>query len=165
MSENETEQPAEGAEGAEGGEAPTPVEETGEAKRLVRPTMLPVEGVVYCLDHTEVHDDTTDPYRMGYAECAVDEHRDGVLPGPQGRHRRAGGRRAPPRRVISLGPHEGLNSEERDLVLRQVSHLQDSARDAVETVRRVLGEDSLALAELQSRLDLADSVVAKLQGE
>ena len=50
-------------------------------------------------------------------------------------------------------------------MLRQVSHLQDSARDAVETVRRVLGEDSLALADVRERLDLADSVVAKLQGE
>ena len=52
-------------EPAEGTEQPTPVEETGEAKRLVRPTMLPVEGVVYCLDHTEVHDDTTT--RTGWA--------------------------------------------------------------------------------------------------
>jgi hypothetical protein len=42
---------------------------------LTRAKMLPVEGVVYCLHHGAVHDDTTDPYRYGEPECSKDEHR------------------------------------------------------------------------------------------
>lgn len=42
---------------------------------LTRAKMLPVEGVVYCLIHDAVHDDTTDPYDTGEVECTKDEHR------------------------------------------------------------------------------------------
>jgi hypothetical protein len=34
-----------------------------------------IDGVVYCLDHGCVHDDSTDPYGMGYPECRREEHR------------------------------------------------------------------------------------------
>lgn len=42
---------------------------------LERSKMLPVEGVVYCLEHGAVHDDTTDPYRYGEPDCKEAEHR------------------------------------------------------------------------------------------
>ncbi len=42
---------------------------------LTRAKMLPVEGVVYCLEHTAVHDDTTDPYGYGEPDCKVEDHR------------------------------------------------------------------------------------------
>jgi hypothetical protein len=31
-----------------------------------------IEGVVYCLTHTTVHGDTTDPYDYGYASCLTE---------------------------------------------------------------------------------------------
>lgn len=37
--------------------------------RLARATILPVEDVVYCLSHTTVHADTTDPYGEGPGTC------------------------------------------------------------------------------------------------
>ena len=42
---------------------------------LTRAKMLPVEGVVYCLEHAAVHDDTTDPYGYGEPDCKVEDHR------------------------------------------------------------------------------------------
>lgn len=42
---------------------------------LTRAKMLPVDDVIYCLFHTAVHEDTTDPYSSGQAECEKSEHR------------------------------------------------------------------------------------------
>lgn len=36
---------------------------------LTKAKMLPVEGVVYCLTHTSVHDDTLDPFDEGSKTC------------------------------------------------------------------------------------------------
>lgn len=46
----------------------------GEA-RLPKGSRVPVDGQVYCLEHTTVHDDTTDPYRYGEPDCKVSDHR------------------------------------------------------------------------------------------
>jgi hypothetical protein len=42
---------------------------------LTRAKMLPVEGVVYCLSHDAVHEDTTDPYDYGTPDCKTKDHR------------------------------------------------------------------------------------------
>ena len=42
---------------------------------LTRAKMLPVDDVIYCLFHTAVHEDTTDPYNSGQPECEKSEHR------------------------------------------------------------------------------------------
>jgi len=40
---------------------------------LKKSKMLRVEGIVYCHTHTEVHEDSLDPYREGYLSC-IPEH-------------------------------------------------------------------------------------------
>ena len=166
MSENEPEQPAEGAEGAEGTEPPTPVEETGEAKRLVRPTMLQVEGVVYCLDHTVVHDDTENPYGEGPESwCRKDEHRTVYYRGRKGDIDERVGDAPPPRRAITLGRNEGLTNEEKKLVVRLAGKLQASAGEAVDSLQQVLGKDSPAMVEVRETLDRASAVIVKLREE
>lgn len=37
-----------------------------------------VEGMVYCLAHTTVHEDTTDPYGYGYQSCLTEYNGSGV---------------------------------------------------------------------------------------
>lgn len=37
-----------------------------------------VEGKVYCLTHTTVHDDTLDPYDYGYKSCLTEATGDGT---------------------------------------------------------------------------------------
>jgi hypothetical protein len=56
---------------------PAPTEPPAEPRSpyLDRAKMLPVEGIVYCLEHTAVHDDTTDPYDYGKPDCDKKEHR------------------------------------------------------------------------------------------
>jgi hypothetical protein len=44
-------------------------------EKLTRAKLLPIEGVIYCLEHTAVHDDTEDPYETGASECSKSEHR------------------------------------------------------------------------------------------
>ena len=49
--------------------------DTTESHLLTRAKMLPVDDVIYCLFHTAVHEDTTDPYNSGQPECEKSEHR------------------------------------------------------------------------------------------
>lgn len=37
--------------------------------------MAKVEGEVYCLEHCTTHEDTTDPYGYGEADCRKSDHR------------------------------------------------------------------------------------------
>ena len=147
-------------------EPPTPVEETGEAKRLVRPTMLQVEGVVYCLDHTVVHDDTENPYGEGPESwCRKDEHRTVYYRGRKGDIDERVGDAPPPRRAITLGHNEGLTPEEKELVVERVALLHQQAVEVTDSLCRILGEDSPALDDVREKLDLASSVLGKLRGE
>lgn len=34
-----------------------------------------IDGFVYCLTHGEVHEDSTDPYGYGEADCQAADHR------------------------------------------------------------------------------------------
>lgn len=42
---------------------------------MARRTTVPIDGLIYCLDHGTVHEETTDPYDYGEADCRVSEHR------------------------------------------------------------------------------------------
>ena len=71
-----------GAEGTEGaGEQPPEPQEPPEPEpdgglpTLLKPALMPVEPMVFCLDHLAVHADTVDPYRNGLDTCEVKDHR------------------------------------------------------------------------------------------
>jgi hypothetical protein len=49
--------------------------ETETMEPLTKAQHVLVEGVVYCLDHGSVHDETTDPYGYGRPDCGKSEHR------------------------------------------------------------------------------------------
>lgn len=46
--------------------------------QLEKSKMLKVEGEVYCLTHTCVHDDTLDPYGYGYPSCLKESEGTGM---------------------------------------------------------------------------------------
>jgi hypothetical protein len=55
---------------------PTPEVETTRTPYLTKSKMLPVEGVVYCLEHTAIHDATVNPFGEGEESwCDEKEHR------------------------------------------------------------------------------------------
>lgn len=157
------------------GEQPGDTGDTESTPYLVRPTMLPIQGVIYCLDHTAVHDDTTDPYRMGSEECRESEHRSVYYRGRKGDvdervdmdepddsdlgHEKV---RLPDTRVIAPSQGERLDGAERDLVIRMVNELFESSDDVLSKMRRLLGDDSKAVIEVEDMRNTAGSVLLKL---
>jgi hypothetical protein len=52
-----------------------PPEPDGELPNLLKPALMPVETMVFCLDHLAVHADTVDPYGSGDDMCEPKDHR------------------------------------------------------------------------------------------
>jgi hypothetical protein len=162
-------------------EAPTPAEQPQQPEPsyyLTRSTMLPVEGVIYCLTHTLVHEDTVNPYGEGEESwCKKEDHRSLYYRGHKGdiderldedaRRRNEpqhSGDRPAPRRMIVAGSQDGLTKAERGLVLRLVRTLHTTLSNTRETLNQILGKDSIEGRESDPLLALTDSILDKLGG-
>lgn len=49
-----------------------------EVARLEKSKMQKIDGYVYCLTHTCVHEETTDPYEEGRRTCLIDSNGSGI---------------------------------------------------------------------------------------
>jgi len=146
---------------------------------LKRSTMLPIEGIVYCLEHTLVHDDTVNPYGMGEESwCKKEDHRTVYYRGHKGdvderldeeaRSRskpQHGDDRPGTRRMIAAPDQSGLSAAERQLVLRMTRTLNDNLTEVDATLMRILGKDSTERTEINPLLSLTDSIIDKLSDE
>ena len=149
--------------------APTePPEETPAAERspyLERAKMLPIEGVVYCLEHDAVHDDTTDPYDYGKPDCKEKEHRPIYYRGRKGDLDEVQEKKQEQesRRVIAKANAEELTDPEREIVLLLVDHAAKRTEDAAALMHEVWPDDNLI--DIRVKLALLDSVNDKLGDE
>jgi len=131
-------------------------EEDARNPYLERAKMLPVDGVVYCLEHTAVHDDTTDPYGHGAPDCEAKEHRTVYYRGRKGdidetpEHTR----------IIAKTQAEELSSEERAMVVQLVDHAAAKTEEAAAAMYQIWPEDDLG--GIRAKLAMLGSVTAKL---
>jgi len=146
---------------------------------LKRSTMLPIEGIVYCLEHTLVHDDTTNPYGMGEESwCKKEDHRTVYYRGHKGdvderldeeaRSRNKpqhGDDRPATRRMIAAPDKSGLSDGERRLVVRLVRQMKGKASEAALALRQLFGEEDPGLEDLNGMLGQLDSIIDKLGNE
>jgi len=146
---------------------------------LKRSTMLPVDGVIYCLTHTVVHEDTVNPYGEGEESwCKKEEHRSLYYRGHKGdvderldeesRRRNEpqhGDDRPVPRRMIAAGSKDGLTKAERGLVLRLIRTLHNTLTETRETLNQILGKNYAEASETDPLLELTDSILTKLGNE
>jgi hypothetical protein len=146
---------------------------------LTRSTMLPVEGVIYCLTHTVVHEDTVNPYGEGEESwCKKEDHRSLYYRGHKGdiderldedaRRRNEpqhGNDRPAPRRMIAAGSQDGLTKAERGLVLRLIRTLHTTLTETRETLSQILGKSYIDAGETDPLLELTGSILDKLGGE
>jgi hypothetical protein len=131
---------------------------------LSRAKMLPIEGVVYCLEHTAVHDDTTDPYGYGEPDCSVKEHRAVLYRARKGDidETLANGDDPPDRTVIAAAQKDQLSDDERTLLRGLVERERSKAGSALAEMREVFGIDDLGQADRV--LALLDSTYQKIGG-
>jgi hypothetical protein len=160
-------------------EQPAQPEKPEPSYYLTRSTMLPVEGVIYCLSHTVVHEDTVNPYGEGEESwCKTEEHRTLYYRGHKGdiderlddeARRRSepqhDGDRPAPRRMIAAGSKDGLTKAERGLVLRLIRTLHNTLTDTRETLSQILGKNYAEGSEADPLLVLTDSILDKLGGD
>jgi hypothetical protein len=145
-------------------ETPAATETERPSPYLHRAKMLLVEGVVYCLEHTAVHDDTTDPYGYGTPDCKEKEHRPVYYRARKGdidesvAHAQVG----PTARVITHDQDDGLSDEERTLTARLVSRELSRAESAFAEMREIIGVGDLSATE--ETMELLASAARKLQG-
>jgi hypothetical protein len=133
---------------------------------LTRSTMLPVEGVVYCLEHTVVHADTENPYGEGPESwCKKDEHRSIYYRGHKGdldERVEAEPDRAPRSRIAAATSTGGLTKAERGLVVRLARTLHTTLSNTRETLSQILGKDAVEGPESDPLLKLTESILDKL---
>jgi hypothetical protein len=143
-----------------------PVPETEPSPYLTRSTMLPVEGVIYCLTHTVVHEDTVNPYGEGPESwCTKEEHRSVYYRGHKGdidERQPADGSGTVKRRIVTANS-AGLSPAESALVLRLTRTLHNTLAETRKTLDQILGkdpdEDGRASDPL---LGLTNSILSKL---
>jgi len=147
---------------------------------LTRSTMLPVDGVIYCLTHTVVHEDTVNPYGEGEESwCKKEDHRSLYYRGHKGdiderldeesRRRNepqhGDDRPTAPRRMIAASSKDGLTKAERGLVLRLIRTLHNTLTETRETLNQILGKNYAEASETDPLLVLTDSILDKLGDE
>ena len=152
-------------------EAPTPAEQPQQPEPsyyLTRSTMLPVEGVIYCLTHTVVHEDTENPYGEGPESwCKKEEHRSIYYRGHKGdldeRVETEPNGAPRPRIAAATSNSSKLTKAERGLVVRLTRTLHTTLKQTRETLNQILGKDSADdLGESDTLLDLTGSILDKL---
>jgi hypothetical protein len=137
---------------------------------LSRSTMLPVEGVVYCLEHTVVHADTENPYGEGPESwCKKDEHRSIYYRGHKGdldeRVETEPNGAPRPRIAAATSNNSRLTKAERGLVLRLTRTLHTTLSNTRETLSQILGKDAVEGRESDPLLKLTESILDKLGDE
>jgi hypothetical protein len=150
----------------EGEQQPAQPEKPEPSYYLKRSAMLPVEGVVYCLTHTSVHDDTTDPYDYGYADCNAKDHRPIYYRARKGDVDERGeadpGAVPSQKRVIAASSSSGLTKAESGLVVRMTRTLNHTLVETRETLDQILGKDTDEGRTTDPLLALTDSILIKL---
>jgi hypothetical protein len=135
---------------------------------LTRSTMLPIEGIVYCLDHTLVHEDTVNPYGEGPESwCKKEQHRTVYYRGHKGDYderQPSDGTGTVKRRIAAAGG-DGLTTAERGLVVRLTRTLHTTLSQTRETLSQILGKDSVEGRESDPLLKLTSSILNKLGDE
>jgi len=135
---------------------------------LKRSTMLPVEGLIYCLDHTLVHEETVNPYGEGEESwCKKENHRTVYYRGHKGDYDERkpvgdGSGTVPVKRRIVTTSTEGLSPEERRLTVRLVRQTKGTAAEAASALRQLFGAEDRGLADLNDMLGQLDSIIDKL---
>jgi hypothetical protein len=124
----------------------TPPVLTHEATQyLDRAKMLLIEDVVYCLEHTVVHDNTVNPYGEGEESwCKATEHRTVYYRGRKGDvDESARGERV----AAPMAKTEALTSDERTLVAMLVDREHVRAENAFAELREIIGVGDLAAGD------------------
>jgi len=143
------------------GAPPEPPEhepETG-LPTLLKPALMPVESMVFCLDHLAVHADTVDPYGSGDDTCEPKDHR------PLYYRARKGD---PNDRKTDVEPTmiaggEALTQEQRHLLAGMARDELEQVVNARESVVRLFGDDDVA--RFDRRIELLEDAYKRLGGE
>jgi hypothetical protein len=160
--ENQTQDAPSGEQGEPQVQEPEP------SPYLKRSAMLPVEGIVYCLEHTLVHDDTENPYGEGPESwCKKDEHRPVYYRARKGdldERAETEPNGAPRPRIAAAASSDRLTTAESGLVVRLTRTLHTNLTEINQTLSRILGEDSTGDRRSDPLLALTNSILAKLDG-